>query len=527
MTAGQLARPDLIAIGFYTVAIVWIGIVVGRGNRTPEDYFLAGRSLTWPVIGFSLFASNVSSSTLVGLSGSAYQSGIAVYNYEWMAAVVLVFFVFFLLPFYVRSRVFTMPEFLERRFDARSRYYFSAWTIALNVFIDAAGALYAGGLVVQVLAPSVTLAEAVAVLAVLAGVYTVAGGLRAVVYTDVIQAVLLLVGSTTVAAIAFAQVGSWSAVKQATPPEMLSIIQPLDDPNMPWLGLLIGVPLLGLYFWGTNQFMVQRVLGAKTLDHGRWGSLFAALLKLPIIFIMIMPGLFARVLYPDLAAADMVFPTMLFDLLPAGLRGLVMAALVAAIMSSLDSTVNSASTLVTMDFATKLRPQASERSLLWAGRVTTVVFMAAAALVAPQIAKFSSLWEYLQSLLAYVSPSFLACFVVGVFWRYGTGTGALAAAVGGHLLAAVLFVLIKVLGVLDLHFLYVCPIIFVGSSVILMVVSSFTRAPDQATVKSLVWTIDALRRDAEAMRAVPWYRDYRYLSLGLLLLTAACLAPFI
>ncbi|MEJ2370815.1 MAG: sodium/solute symporter, partial [Gemmatimonadales bacterium] len=354
----------------YVVFVVALGFYFARRTETTEEYFLAGRSLTWWLIGFSLFASNVSSTTLMGLSSAAFGSGISVYNYEWMAALVLVVFLVFFLPLYLKSRVYTMPEFLERRFDQRSRYYFSALLILMNIAIDTAAALYAGALVVRIIYPQIPLWQSVLALGVVAGAYTIAGGLKAVVYTDAVQAVLLLIGACLVAALSFDAIGgSWTAVLAKVPADDLSVIRPASDPVMPWPGLLT-VFLLGFYFWGTNQFMVQRTLGAKDLHHGRWGALFAGLLKLPVIFIMVLPGIFGRLLYsaadyPALAAnPDLIFPTLMFDLLPVGIRGLIIAALVAAIMSSVDSTLNSASTLVTMDFIKKFKPDVPNHRLV-------------------------------------------------------------------------------------------------------------------------------------------------------------------
>lgn len=524
MLGTALSAIDLTLVAVYLAVVLWIGVRVGRHQGGAEDYFLAGRTLTWPLIGLSLFATNVSSSTLVGLMGSAYTTGVSVYNYEWMAAVVLVVFVVFFLPSYIRTRVFTMPEFLERRFDGRARTYFAAWTIFLNIAIDTAGALYAGALVVQLLVPGAPLAPTAAALALAAGAYTAFGGLRAVVYTDAIQAVLLLGGSALVAALAFGEIGSWHAVRDATPPEMLSLVRPLEDPTMPWLGLLTGVPLLGLYFWGTNQFMVQRVLGARDLEHGRLGALFAGLLKLPVLFLMILPGLFARELFPDLPRGDMVFPKLVLELAPEGVRGVVVTALIAAIMSSIDSTLSSGSTMVTMDFVKRRWPEASGRTLVWVGRATTTTFMILAAAIAPQIVRFSSLWDYLQSLLAYVSPPFLACFVAGVLFRRANRQGAIAALVAGHLSAAAIFVAVQVLEVVELHFLYVAPLLFAVSAAALALVSAFTPPPAREQVEGTVWSIEGLR--AERVTA-PWYRDYRVLSVLLLLLTALCVVPFV
>ncbi len=542
----QLAAPDLVMVALYVVFIVALGFYFARRTKTTDDYFLAGRSLTWGLIGFSLFASNVSSSTLVGLSSAAYGSGISVYNYEWMAALVLIVFLVFFLPFYLKTQVFTMPEFLERRFDQRSRYYFSLLLIVLNITVDTAGALYAGALVVQIVYPAAPLWASVVVLGVLAGIYTIAGGLKAVVYTDAVQAVLLLLGSVLVAILSFNAIGgSWSAVTAVVPADDLSIVRPISDPVLPWPGLVTGVFLLGFYFWGTNQFMVQRTLAAKDLNHGRWGALFAGLLKLPVIFIMVLPGIFGRLLYPAaeyprLAEnTDLIFPTLMFDLLPVGVRGLIMTALVAAIMSSVDSTLNSASTLVTMDFIKKLKPRASNRALVIAGRVVTFVFMGLAILWAPQIVKFPNIWTYLQQMLAYLAPPIVACFFGGVFWKRANGNGALAALVAGHLAAAVIFGLalsrsiivqthalspeqlqMAQAGTPVIHFLYLAPILLAISLLAMAVVSLATAKPPAEVVRTLTWSPALLAEETPALALLPWYKNYRYQSVAMLVVIA-------
>jgi len=515
MPSFELALADILVIIAYVVVILAIGFRVSRRTATTEDYFLAGRSLTWPLIGFSLFASNISSSTLIGLAGEAYQTGIAVYNYEWMAAVILVFFVIFFLPFYLKTRIYTLPEYLERRYDQRSRYYMSGLTIIANILIETAAALYAGSLVVNLILPEIPLWQVTSVLALLAGLYTVAGGLKAVVYTDAIQAVLLILGSALVAILAYVKVGSWEAIEAVTTARDFSLVQPLDDPTLPWLGLITGVPLLGFYFWCNNQFMVQRTLGARNLDEGRWGALFAGALKIPVLFIMVFPGIFARVLYPDLENADMVFPTMIFDLLPVGLRGLILVALIAAIMSSLDSTLNAISTLVTMDFVKKLRPDTDNRRLVRIGRLATIVVMILGALWAPQITRFPSLWHYLQLVLAYISPPIVALFLTGVFWKRANADGAFAALMVGLAMSIALL-----LSAVDLHFLYTATLLFVVSTAVVIVVSLLTEAPPSEKQK-LVWSVEDFKTDTLALEKVVWYKNYRVQSVILLILTFA------
>ena len=360
----SLAPFDYGLIGGYLLFVILLGVWVGRRHKDAEDYFLAGRSMTWVFVGVSLFASNISSTTMIGLAGDAYATGIGVFNYEWMASIVLVFFAIFLLPFLLRSKVYTLPEFLGLRFGGFSRKYFAVLTLFLNIVVDTAGSLYAGGIIMRLVFPEIDLGWIIMVLAIFAGLYTMVGGLAAVIYTDFVQTVFLLVGAVVVSWIAFGKVGGWEGMTAGLGPERLSLIRPADDGAMPWPGLLLGVPLLGFYFWCTNQFMAQRVLSAKSLEHGRGGLLLAAALKLPVLFIMVLPGTMAIQLYPGLENADLVYPTLMFDLLPTGLLGLCLAGFIAALMSQIDSTLNSASTLVTMDFVRPKFPGLDNRQLM-------------------------------------------------------------------------------------------------------------------------------------------------------------------
>ncbi len=516
-----LSPIDLGVIVVYIAFVMWLGLRLAATRHDAEDYFLAGRSMIWPLVGVSLFASNISSTTLVGLSGSAYSTGISVYNYEWMASVVLVIFAIFFLPLYLSSKVYTMPELLERRFDGRSRTYFSILTLVGNIVIDTAGSLFAGGLVLKMVFPDVPLWVTITVLAILAGVYTIAGGLAAVIYTDAVQTVLILIGSVMVTFLAFKKVGSWDAVTAVTSPDMLSLVRPMGDPFMPWLGMVFGVPLLGFYFWCTNQFMVQRVLAAKSVQHGRWGVLFAALLKLPVIFFMVLPGTMARALYPDLEQPDLVFPTLLFDLLPVGLLGLVLAGMIAALMSSIDSTLSSASTLVTMDFVARYRPELTGEQLMKVGRWVTFIFMLAAAAWAPQIERFGSLFGYLQNALAYIAPPIVAVFLMGVLWRRATADGAFAALMAG-LVGAVGLLIVRP----ELHFLLIAPLLLLLCLVVGVVVSLLTPVSDPKVLEAYTWSPAVWRRETEELQGVAWYQNYRILSVLLLGLTAGIVGMF-
>ena len=527
MFASELHAIDLWIVAGYAVAMIAIGLFMSGKSHGADDYFLAGRGMGWFVIGFSLFASNISSTTLVGLAGDAYSTGISVYNYEWMAGIILAFYAIFILPQVLRSQVYTMPEYLERRFDRRSRSIFALLTLFLNIVVDTAASLYAGSLIVQMIFPDIAIWQIITVLALVAGAYTILGGLSAVMITDVIQAVLLLIGSVVIAVVAFSKIGGdWSAVTAAVAPEKLSLIRPLDDPGVPWLGLLTGVPLLGFYFWCTNQFMAQRLLSAKDTDNARWGALLAGLLKLPVLFIMVLPGTLAILLYPDLERPDLVFPTLMFDLLPTGLLGIVLAGFMAALMSQIDSTLNSASTLVTMDFIRPRRPDLSSGALLQIGRAVTFGFMLLAVLWAPQIANFDSLFKYLQQVLSYTVGPIIALFIFGTFWRRANAAGAFWALIIGFAAGAAFFVVNVVLGLTDIHFLYVAPILFVVSSIALIVVSLMTTPPEPSAVEPFIWTPALYREDSATMAGRPWYLNYRIQTIGLVLLTVAILVAF-
>jgi len=515
----SLAPVDLAIVALYFVVVLFVGFWVAKKTEDADDLFLAGRRLAWWAVGFSLFASNISSTTLIGLSGAAYTGGISVSNYEWMATIVLVFFVIFFVPAYIRSRISTVPEFLERRFDRRSRLYFSGLTVITNVVVDTAGSLFAGALVLRLFFPELDLYTTCIILALVSGLYTAAGGLAAVVYTDVIQAVVLLIGAVVTTVLLFSELDfSWARITAETAPEMLSVIRPIDDPHLPWLGTLIGVPVLGFYFWCTNQFIVQRVLGSRNVNHARWGSLLGGALKLPVLFIMVLPGTMARILYPGLESGDAVFPTLITQLLPVGAVGLVLAGLVAAIMSSIDSTLNSASALVTLDFIKPRRPDLTPKQVARIGRIAIIGFMIFAALWAPQIAHFRGLFAYLQLILSYVVPPVAAVFILGMFWRRGTRSAGFYTMIGGHALSG-LWLAGQGMDLLpDVHFTIMAGILFAVSCGIFATISWIAEPVAEADA--------SLFGPGEPEPPGPRWADYRILSAILLALTAALVIAF-
>jgi len=517
-----LGTVDLVIVAVYFLLVFFIGFRMATRTHNTEDLFLAGRRLGWFPIGLSLFASNISSTTMIGLAGAAYTWGIAVANYEWMAAPVLVVFALFLVPLYLDARIGTVPEFLEYRYDRHVRRYFSLLTIFANIVVDTAGTLFAGAIVLTLFIPGLDLFSAALLLAAIAGFYTAAGGLAAVVYTDVLQAIILLAGSMVITVFAFAQLDfSWASLVAQTPPGHMSLMLPLADENLPWLGTLVGVPILGFYFWCTNQFIVQRVLGARSIADARRGALFAGLLKLPVLFLMVLPGVMASVFLPGLEQGDQVFPALIGTLLPPGLAGLVLAALVAALMSSIDSTLNSAATLVTLDFVKPLWPQLTSRQMLWIGRAAIVVFMVLSALVAPAIGGFEGLFHYLQTALAFLVPPVVVIFLLGLFWPRAGARAALATLLGGHAVSLACFVA-TLTGWLDLHFTLIAGLIFAVSSVLFWLTGRLTAPPSAQQVARFTYRPEILARTVPG----PWWKDYRAQAAVLLLLTLWLVVAF-
>jgi SSS family solute:Na+ symporter len=367
-----------------------------------------------------------------------------------------------------------------------------------------------------------------------------------VLVTEVIQAVLLLGASVFIAVFAFEAAGGWDTVMASVPAEKLSLIRPNDDPGVPWLGLLTGVPLLGFYFWCTNQFMAQRVMSAKSLDHGRWGALFAGLLKLPILYLMVLPGTAAILIYPNLASGDEVYPRLVFDLLPTGIVGLVIAGFLAAIMSSIASTFNSASTLVTMDFARRIAPDMSQQGLVRVGRITTLVLMVLAVAWIPVIETYAdSLWQYLQAVLAYTVPPVVAMFALGLFWKRANARGAAWGLTAGLTLGVLIFLtnvifigIERATGappailaanpglaalvepVQAIHFLVVATILFAVSLAGVVIGSLTAPPPPMEKIEGLMWHKADYAAETAHLRSLPAWKNYRYQAVALLVVTA-------
>ena len=424
---------DWVVLGLYFAILVGVAIWVAlQKNKNTEDYFLAGRNVGWFVIGASIFASNIGSEHVVGLAGTGFSSGTPLAHYELHAWIVLLLGWLFL-PFYIRSGAFTMPEFLEKRFDSRSRWFLSVFSLFAYVLTKVSVTIYAGGIVVSELLNIDFWVGAIGIV-IFTGAYTILGGLRAVVYTETLQTVVLILGSVIITYLGFQEVGGWNqlteTVTQASP-EHFNMWRPWDDPDFPWAGLLFGGTIVGIWYWCTDQYIVQRTLAANNITIGRRGAIFGAYLKLLPILIFLVPGIIAFALTiqnPEVfnvmdangvQKADRAFPMLVTTLLPVGLKGLVAGGLMAALMSSLASVFNSCSTIFTIDIYKKISPNKSEKFLVNVGKVATVVIVVLGILWIPIMEKIGGgvMYQYLQNVQAYIAPPVTTVFLLGIIWK--------------------------------------------------------------------------------------------------------------
>ncbi|MGQ0815074.1 MAG: sodium:solute symporter [Gemmatimonadota bacterium] len=470
-----------------------------RSRQTSADYFLAGRDTGWFLIGASLFASNIGSEHLVGLAGTAAASGVAVAQFEILAVFILLLLGWVFVPFYLRSGVYTMPEFLERRYSPAARWYLAVVSIVGYVLTKISVTIAAGGIVFEALM-GIDFWTGALIVVVATGIYTIFGGLRAVLITDMLQMFVLIGGAIAVLLVGLDAIGGWGELMQAAGPGFMDLWKPASDPNFPWTGILLGAPILGMWYWCTDQFIVQRTLAARNLSEARRGTIFAALLKLLPLFIFVIPGVIAHILASRgelaLTSPDQALPTLVSSLLPVGLRGLVVAGLLAALMSSLSSVFNSTSTLITWDVYKKLNPNASEQRLVLVGMSSTSLLVGLGLLWIPFMRQISGqLYQYLQSVQAYIAPPIAAVFLLGLFSPRLNARGAMAALYTGFVLgmARLTAELSKAHldGFLflyaDINFLHFAAILFVVCSVVLILASLSAPAPDRAQIEGLTY----------------------------------------
>ena len=439
-----LERLDWIVLGIYFLALILVAVwVVLQKNKNTEDYFLAGRNVGWFVIGASIFASNIGSEHVVGLAGTGFESGTPMAHYELHAWIVLLLGWLFL-PFYIRSGAFTMPEFLEKRFDSKSRWFLSLFSLIAYVLTKVSVTIYAGGIVVSELLGIPFWYGAIGVV-VFTGIYTVIGGMKAVIYTETLQAIILILGSIIITYLGLQEVGGWAELRNtviAVSPDHFNMWRPMSDPDFPWTGLLFGGTIVGVWYWCTDQYIVQRTLAANNIKIGRRGAIFGAYLKLLPIFIFLIPGIIAFALSiqnPEVFSiekADRAFPMLVKTLLPVGLKGLVAGGLMAALMSSLASVFNSCSTIFTIDIYKKLKPNESEKKLLNIGKLATTVIVILGIIWIPIMEKIGGgvMYQYLQNVQSYIAPPVAAVFILGIVWKRVNSKAAITTLMAGLVL---------------------------------------------------------------------------------------------
>ncbi len=495
---GSLSVLDFIIVVLYFFAVLSIGYYF-RKRKSSTEYFLAGRNVGWIAIGASLFATNISSEHFLGLAGTGSKSGLAVGHFEWLAILILLLLGWVFAPFYLRSGVFTMPEFLERRYNSASRYYLSLISIVAYVLTKISIALYAGGILLHAVVGWDMYTSAV-VIVLVTGLYTMLGGLAAVIYADLVQMFILIGGSVALTLIGLNQAGGWDAVVASTPVDFWHMFKPMEDPDFPWTGIIFGAPILAVWYWCTDQYIVQRVLSARNLDHARAGTVFAGFLKILPVFILVFPGMIAYSLSNGEVTGDRAYAWMVTTLLPSGLKGIVVAGLLAALMSSLSAMFNSTSTLLTLDIFKRLRPDVNDAAMVRFGRITTGAMVVLGLLWIPFIGLLSDerMYVYLQSVQAYISPPIAAVFLFGILWKRVNGSGAIASLLTGLVLGAFRFVVEVqhkisphanefLAWVATVNFLHYAVFLFVVCSAVLVGVSLVTKAPVREKLINLTY----------------------------------------
>ena len=571
---GTLQTLDWIAIAaYFSILLGVVAWVVRSGKQEAEDYFLAGRNLSWWVIGASIFASNIGSEHIVGLAGSGARDGVALAHYEFQAWCLLVLAWVFV-PFYARALVFTMPEFLEKRFSEHARYVLSIVSLITFVLSKIAVGIFAGGVVFAALMPEVQLhlgghvidsfwIGSVLVIA-LTGLYTAVGGMRAVAYNDSIQVIILIGGSAMLTIYGLSKLGGWHELKAICGSEMFNLWKPITPAGVqstwspvlernaagtlvkqawyfnsafPWVGMAICAPVIGLWYWCTDQYIVQRALGAPNEREARRGSIFAAVLKLFPVYLFIIPGLICFALaksgkVPALAGvydpltgkataqAQAAFPLLVRHLLPVGLRGIVVAGLLSALMGSLAGVFNACSTLFTVDLYQKLRPKAKQAELVRMGRIATVVLVVIAMAWIPVVKGATGLYDYLQSVQGYLAPPIAVVFFFGVFWKRLNAKGCLGAMIVGFALGLFRMLVdtpvtmgLKPDGyrpgsffwiVNNINFQYFSVLITLVSAVVMVAVSYATPEPDYARLKDLTFATRSAASVSDSKSSWGW-----------------------
>lgn len=531
----KLAIPilDLVIIMAYLIGIVVVGLLsVRKLKQSSQDYFLAGKSLKWPVVGAALFASNISTIHLVGLAAAGYNEGLVWGNFEWMATFTLIILGLVFAPFYFSTRISTLPEFLEKRYSAGSRVILAIMAIMAALFIHIGMSIYASAAVFKQFF-GINVLTSVIIISVMTAIYTVLGGLKAVVVTETIQSVILILGAVTVTLFAlFALpahgITNLAQFKAAIKPDQLSMLQTHSQVGLNWYAVLLGYPILGIWYWCTDQTIVQRVLGARSQRDAQLGPLFAGLLKLLPPFILVFPGVIGYILFRDLIGKDanQTLPILINQLIPTGLKGFITAAILAALMSTIAAALNSAATLVAVDIVKKIKPQISDEKQVRIGRISAIIIMLLAMAWSTQGGKYSSIFEAINAIASDLAPPITTVFLWGVFWRRGTKQASMATLISGFAMGIVAFILdLPVFGTeklitqkLGIPFMMQAWWMFVICSIIFIVVSLCTPKPAAENIEALTWEKPTKIISQGPIKGI---NDPRLLALGLLLLLAS------
>lgn len=478
---------DLLIIILYLLATLGIGLYYSRrSDKNTQEYFLAGKSIGWFAVGLTIFSTNISSEHFIGLAGSGSSRGLAVGQFELMAIFILVLLGWILAPIYYKAGVMTMPEFLEKRFDKKIRKIFAVLSISIYLFTKVSVTLFAGGILFYKIF-GLNIYTSAIVIVLLTGIYTLIGGAKSVIKTNVFQSFILILGALILTIFGLKEIGGFQGLTNGLSKEYFCMFKPMSDPDFPWTGILFGAPIIAFWYWCTDQYIIQRLFSAKSLNDARRGSLFAALLKVLPIFILVFPGLIAAVLYPEITG-DEAYPALLAgNLLPIGIKGFVLAGVLAAVMSSLSSVFNVAATLYTNDIYKPKHKDASERKLVLVGRLITTLLIFIAILCVPLVRQIDSqVYLYLQSVQAYFGPPIAALFITGLLIKRINAKGALWGLMIGESLGIIRLIadfslssnqgpnfgLIYYYG--NINFLHIAIIIFIISSLTTYIVSILT-----------------------------------------------------
>lgn len=517
---------DAFVLLAYLIIVLSLGFYYSKRNEENyTDYFLAGRNVGWITVGMSIFATNISSEHFIGLAGAGATRGLAVGQFELMAIFTLIFLGWVLAPIYFKSNAVTVPEFLEKRFDLRIRKFFAAFSIIIYIFTKILVSLFAAGLLFYKIFGLNIYATSI-IIVLITGLYSVTGGANAVIRTQLFQGIVLIIGAIVLSAFGLNAVGGFSGLEQKLPSHFFNMFKPISDPDYPWTGIIFGAPIIAFWYWCTDQYIVQRIFSAKSVNDARRGTLVAAFLKVLPIFILVLPGLIAVALYPDISGDEAYSVLVAGDLLPIGLKGLVVAGLLAAIMSSLASAFNSTAVLFTNDFYKVKNPQANERKLVLVGRLATTAIVVVAILTVPFVKLISSqVYLFLQNVQAFVAPPITAVFLAGFLSKKISSKGAFWSLIIGEIIGGSRLIaeVIRNSGFTNstfintytqINFLHFAIVLFIISTILTFVLSYLfaNKNVDKKIYKSEI--VDGL---SEIFQQIPAVKKLKEIKLNLIL----------